>query len=182
MEKIIEEIVKELKVVADGKPKEPLRKKMGEEITVCFLRVALFSLQWTSVGYHSALRLAGIKLGRRLGEESEKTEFTLILEEVKRTIIALKGGRVEIEINPELGGAQLKLYDSLFTSDLPNVQQNLCFFEEGFIEGYFDGTITKKGPLALSGAEFTVDNVSVEEKRCLGLGDNHCGFLIKFLK
>lgn len=180
MEKIIEKLEKELRQVAEGKPPKPLREKLGKEITLSFLKVVIFTLQWTSVGYHSALRLAGMKLGRRIGEGSEKTEFSLALEEVERIIKALKGGRVEIEILPEERGAQLKVYDSPLTADIPNVLQNICFFEEGFIEGYLDGVIAKKGPLAMADREFSIEKVSVEEKRCVGLGDDHCGFLIKF--
>jgi len=58
--------------------------------------------------------------------------------------------------------------------------QSLCFFEEGFIEGYIDGVIAKKGSLTVVGGKVSVNKVSVEEKRCIGLGDDHCGFLIKF--
>lgn len=180
MEKIIEGFEKELRDIAEGKPQKPLREKLGKDITVCFLRVAIYALQWTSVGYHSALRLAGMKLGRRMGEGSEKTEFSLVLEEVKRIIKALRGGRIESEIMPETRVAQLKIYDSPITTDIPNVLQNLCFFEEGFIDGYLDGVIAKKGPLAIASTGLSVEKVSVEEKRCIGLGDDHCGFLIKF--
>jgi len=81
---------------------------------------------------------------------------------------------------PELKGVQLKIYESSLTAGVPNVMQNLCFFEEGFIEGYFDGVIAKKGPIAVAGAEVSISKVSCEEKRCIGLGDDFCGFLIKF--
>ncbi|KPJ71676.1 hypothetical protein AMJ50_00880 [Parcubacteria bacterium DG_74_3] len=180
MEKIIEGIEKELRDVAEGKPLKPLKKQLGEEITVCYLRVALFALQWTSVGYHSALRLAGMKLGKRVGTGSEKTELSLVLEEIARILRALRGGEVETEIMPESRGAQIKIYDSPLLNDIPNILQNICFFEEGFIEGYLDGVIAKQGALALAEAKFSISEVSVEEKRCVGLGDDHCGFLIKF--
>ena len=130
MEKIIEQIEKELRDIAEGKPQKPLREKFGEDITVCFLKVVVYSLQWVSVGYHSALRLAGMKLGRRLGEGSEKTEISLVLEEIQRTIGAMRGGRVEIEIMPEVKGAELRIFDSPITMGIPNVMQKLCFFEE----------------------------------------------------
>jgi predicted hydrocarbon binding protein len=180
MEKIIEKIEKELRGVADGKPQKALKEKMGEEITACLLSTIVYTLQWTSVGYQSALRLAGMKLGKRLGEGSEKTEFSLVLEEIRRILKALRGGKVEAGIVPGSRGAQIKIYDSPVTKETPNVLQNLCFFEEGFIEGYIDGAVAKKGPLAISGEKFAVEKVSVEEKRCVGLGDDHCGFLIKF--
>ncbi|MFC1663554.1 hypothetical protein ACFL0A_00245 [Patescibacteria group bacterium] len=180
MEKIIGQLEKKLRDVADGKPVKPLKEEMGDEITVCFTRVVISALQWTSVGYDSALRLAGMKLGKRMGTTCEKTEFSLVLEEVKRIIRALRGGRVETEISAKLKRAQLKVYNSPFVAGIPNVLQNICFFEEGFIEGYFDGVIAKKGPIAMAGQDYSVSEVDVEEERCVGLGDDFCGFLIKF--
>jgi predicted hydrocarbon binding protein len=93
---------------------------------------------------------------------------------------ALRGGKLELKILPGSGGAELKIYESPSLIDTPNVLQNLCFFEEGFIEGYIDGAIAKNGPLAVAGEGSSVEKVSVEEKRCVGLGDDYCGFLIKF--
>ncbi len=180
MEKIIEKLEKKLRGVAEGELQKPLREELGEEITVCLLGVVVYSLQWTSVGYQSALRLAGMKFGRRLGEGSDKTELSLVLEEVQRILKALRGGKVEIEILSESRGAQIRIYNSPFTVDIPNVLQSLCFFEEGFIEGYIDGVIAKKGSLTVVGGKVSVNKVSVEEKRCIGLGNDHCGFLIKF--
>lgn len=81
---------------------------------------------------------------------------------------------------PELKGVQIKIYESSLTAGVPNILQTLCFFEEGFIEGYLDGVISKKGSMAVAGQEFSITNVSCEEKRCVGLGDDFCGFLIKF--
>ena len=180
MEKIIERIEEELKDVAKGKRRVPLREKLGEEITVYFSQVVICALQWSSVGYQSALRFAGMKLGRRIGEQSDKTEFSLVLKEIKRIIKSLRGGKVITEIFPEEKGAQLTILNSPLTKGLPNVLQKLCFFEEGFIEGYFDGVIAKKGPLSLAGEKFTVKKVSVDERKCIGLGDDCCEFLIKF--
>ncbi|MDP2967043.1 MAG: hypothetical protein Q8N87_01380 [bacterium] len=34
--------------------------------------------------------------------------------------------------------------------------------------------------ITAAGEEDSIDKVSVEEKRCIGLGDDFCGFLIKF--
>jgi len=77
-------------------------------------------------------------------------------------------------------GVQLKIYESSLTAGVPNILQNLCFFEEGFIEGYLDGVISKQRSIVIAGAEGAIKDVSVEEKRCIGLGDDFCGFLIKF--
>jgi len=180
MEKIIEGLEEDLKNIAEGKSIKPLRKELGDIIDIRLLRMVIFSLQWTSVGFQSALRLAGMKLGKRLGTNCEKSELSLILEEIKKIFEYLREGRVEIEIMPKLEGAQLKIYESSLTSGIPNILQNLCFFEEGFIEGYLDGVIFKRRSITAAGEEDSIDKVSVEEKRCIGLGDDFCEFLIKF--
>jgi len=126
------------------------------------------------------LRLAGMKFGKRMGENSERSELSLVLEEIKKIIEFLREGKVEIEMMPELKGVQFKIYESSLTAGVPNVLQTLCFFTEGFIEGYLEGVISKKGALTIVSQEFNVTKVSCEEKRCIGLGDDFCGFLIKF--
>jgi len=180
MEKIIEGLEKDLRDIIEGKSLKILRKEIGDKVDIRCGRMVIFSLQWASVGYQSALKFAGMKFGKRMGENSERTELSFVLEEIKKIIETLEGGRVEIKIMPELKGAELKIYESSLTAGVPNVLQNLCFFEEGFIEGYLDGVISKKGPLAVAGGETSVARVSVEEKRCIGLGDDCCAFLIKF--
>jgi predicted hydrocarbon binding protein len=180
MEKIIEDLEKDLGDIIEDKHLKTLRKELGDTVNIRLCRMIIFSLQWTSVGYQSALRLAGMKFGKRIGENSERSELSLVLEEIKKIIEFLRGGKVEIEMMPELKGVQLKIYESSLTAEVPNVLQNLCFFQEGFIEGYLAGVISKKGSLAVAGQEFSVTKVSCEEKRCIGLGDDFCGFLIKF--
>ena len=180
MERIIEDLEKDLMSIVEGKSLKTLRKELGDAVDIRALRMIVYALQWTSVGYQSALRLAGMKFGKRLGENSERTELSLVLEEIKKIIEVLRQGKVEIEILPKERGAQLKIYESSLTAGVPNVLQKLCFFEEGFIEGYLDGVIAKKGPIAVAGTEVSISKVSCEEKRCIGLGDDFCGFLIKF--
>ena len=180
MEKIIGDLEKELKDIVEEKPVKIKRKEFGDMVDIRLLRMIIFSLQWVSVGYQSALRLAGMKFGRRLGESSEKTELSLVLEEIKKVIESLNGGKVEIKITPVLKSAELRISESSLTAGVPDVLQNLCFFEEGFIEGYLDGVISKKGALAIVGGEKGLTKVRVEEKKCVGLGDDFCGFLIRF--
>lgn len=180
MEKLIEDLEGDIKKLLDGKPLNVIRKELGDKIDIRLYRMLVFALQWSSVGYQSALRFAGMKLGKRIGQSSEKAELSLVLEEIKKIIEGLRGGRVESEIMPKMKGAQLKIYESSLTSGVPNVLQTLCFFEEGFIEGYLDGVISKQGSLSMLGSDANIKDVSVEEKRCIGLGDDFCGFLIKF--
>ena len=180
MEKIIEALEKDLRDIIEGKPLKTKRKELGDQVDIRLCRMIIYSLQWASVGYQSALRLAGMKFGKRMGENSERSELLLVLEEIKKIIEFLREGKVEIEMMPELKGVQIKIYESSLTAGVPNILQTLCFFEEGFIEGYLDGVISKKGSMAVAGQEFSITKVSCEEKRCVGLGDDFCGFLIKF--
>lgn len=180
MEKIIEDLEKDLGDIIKGKPPKAIREEFGDMADIRLLRMVVFSLQWASVGYQSALRFAGMRLGRRLGENSERAELSLILEEIKRVIETLKGGKVEFGVIPDLKGAELKVFESSLVAKVPNVLQNLCFFEEGFIEGYLDGVISKKGSIVVIGGENNFTKVSCKEMRCVGLGDDFCGFLIKF--
>lgn len=180
MEKIIEDLEKDLKDIIEDKQVKFVRKELGDKVDVRVPRMIVFALQWASVGYQSTLRLAGMKFGKRIGTNSDKTELSLVLDEIKRIFEYLGEGKVEAEIMPELNGAQLKFYESYLTAEAPMVMQNLCFFEEGFIEGYLDGVISKIGSLAVAGGQTSVNKVSVEEKRCIGLGDDFCSFLIKF--
>jgi len=180
MEKLLEDLERDLKNVLEGKEVKQKRRDLGDKVDIRLCRMIVYSLQWASVGYQSALRFAGMKLGKRLGEGSEKTELSLVLEEIKKIIEYLRGGKVEIEIMPEAKGAQLKIYDSYLTSGIPNILQNLCFFEEGFIEGYLDGVIAKLGSVTVADGGVSVSRVTCQEVRCVGLGDKFCGFLIKF--
>ena len=180
MEELIKKITQELREAAEGRKIKPIKERMGREVTVYYGCTILFALLWTSTAYSSILRLAGMKLGKRIGEESRKTELSLILEEIERIIVALRGGKVDLKISPESRKAELKIFNSPFFKDVPKDSQKICFFEEGLIGGYIEGVIQKNGPLALSGEELSVQRVSVEEKKCISLGDDHCEFLIEF--
>jgi len=180
MEKIIEDLEKDLIDIIEGKPLKILRKELGDNVDIRALRMVIFALQWTSVGYQSALRLAGMRLGKRIGGNSKKAELSLVLEEIKKLIEALRNGKVELEIIGDFKDVQLKIFESSLTTGIPNVSQNLCFFEEGFIEGYLDGIISSKGAIIAGGGRFNITKVSVEEEKCIGLGDEFCGFLIEF--
>jgi len=84
MERIIEDLEKDLRSIVEGKPLKTLRKELGDEVNIRALRMIVYSLQWTSVGYQSALRLAGMKFGKRMGENSERTELSLVVKEIKK--------------------------------------------------------------------------------------------------
>ncbi|PIZ55758.1 hypothetical protein COY23_04235 [bacterium (Candidatus Torokbacteria) CG_4_10_14_0_2_um_filter_35_8] len=176
MEKLIQDLQEDLRNIIEGKKAKILRKKSGDMVDIRILRMIDFSLQWASVGYQSALRFAGMKFGRRLGEISSSSELSLILEEIKKIIEELKEGEVELEISAKKNIAQLRIYESSLVSSVPNVSQSLCFFKEGFIEGYLEGVIVVRGSF-LSHFRKVV-KVEVKETKCQGRGDNFCQFTI----
>jgi predicted hydrocarbon binding protein len=180
MEKAIDGLEKEIKSILEGRPASFLRKELGDKIDVRVPRMLVLSLQWASVGYRSSLRLAGMKFGRRMGTVSDKTEFSLVLEEIRKIFELLGVGKVVTELKSEKKTAQVNLYESYLVSGMENIEQKFCFFEEGFIEGYIDGVISKNGPLSVAGGQISVKQIGVEEIKCVGLGDSFCVFLIKF--
>jgi len=180
MERIIETIEKDLKRIIDGIQPEVVRKELGDSVNIRFVRMIVFSLQWASAGYQSGLRFAGMKFGKRMGMLCDKSELSLILGEIKVILEYLRGGKAEIQILNEGREANLILKESALTCGVPNVSQNLCFFEEGFVDGYLDGVIHKLGSLAVAGKEITIIKVNVEETKCIGKGDNSCIFSVQF--
>ena len=180
MEEIIGDLEKELGNIIQGKPVKPIRRELDDMVDIRALRMLVYSLEWTSAGYQTALRISGKKIGKRIGRNSDKLELSLALKEVKKIIEALGIGKAEIQILPKLDGALFRIYESALTAEVSKTSQRFCFFEEGFIEGYLEGVISKKGFLVLAKEEVGVTEINVEEKKCVGLGDNFCEFLIKF--
>ncbi|MCD6233005.1 hypothetical protein J7J81_01295 [bacterium] len=176
MERIIEDLQEDLRNIIEGKPPKVLRKESGDLIDLRLLRIVDFSLQWASVGYKSALRFAGMKFGRRMGEDSVTRELSSLLGEIKVLIEKLKDGKVEIEVLPEKEKAQFRVHSSSLVSSVPNISQTICFFKEGFIEGYLDGVIKKQGSLTANFKK--ISEVVVEETKCQGKGDKYCQFTI----
>ena len=176
MDRIIQHLQDDLRSIIEGKSPKTLRKESGDLIDLRALRIVIFSLQWASVGYQSALRFAGMKFGKNMGSLSGNREISALLGEIKKLIEGLKDGKVEIEIQPKLKKALLRIYESSLTAGVLNISQNLCFFKEGFIEGYLEGVIEKQGSLTI-GFESIV-RVEVSETKCQGKGDSFCEFTV----
>ncbi len=171
---------KDVQKIIRGEELAPIRKEMGDKVDIRLIRMIIFSLQEASTGYKSALRFAGMKLGKRMGTNSSKSEISLTLEEIKTIIEAFKGGKVEVGISDTKKQATLKISSCYLGHNTPNTDQSLCYFEEGFIEGYIEGAIKKIGTLAVAEKENGVTNVNVNEVKCCGKGDEICEFEINF--
>lgn len=178
MEKAIKQIEEDLVSFLRDKIPSPLRKELKDEVDLRAARLIILSLQWASVGYQSALRFAGAKFGQAMGIHFESRELSLILKDLKKIFEGLKWAKVEIEKKPKGKKINFRLIDSLTSAGVENVNQNLCFFEEGFIEGCLDGIIKAKGPLTCIGCEKKISKVEVRETKCRGLGNEFCEFTI----
>ena len=176
MERIIQELQKDLRNIIEGGKPRTLRKKTGDLVDLRVLRIVDFSLQWASAGYRSALRFAGMKFGRRLGEMSSSRELSSVLKEIKKIVEELKEGEVKLQIIEKKSIAQFKVYNSSLTNSVPNISQNLCLFREGFIEGYLGGIIAVRGLLQVFFKN--ISRVEVKETKCQGKGDKFCQFTI----
>lgn len=176
MERIIQDLQKDLRNIIEGGKPRVLREKTEDLVDLRALRIIDFSLQWASVGYKSALRFAGMKFGRRLGEMSSSKELSSVLEEIKKVVEGLKEGEVKFEVSEKKNIAQFKIYNSSLTNSVPNISQNLCFFREGFIEGYLGGIIAVRSSLLVFFKN--INRVEVKETKCQGKGDKFCQFTI----
>ncbi|MBI4101506.1 MAG: hypothetical protein HY443_00885 [Candidatus Nealsonbacteria bacterium] len=178
MEKAIKQIEEDLDLLLRDQVPGVLRKELGDGVDLRAARLIILSLQWASVGYQSALRFAGAKFGQGIGVYLEVRELSLALESLKKIFEKLKWGKVEIEMALQQKKAILRIVDSLTSSGVPNINQNLCFFEEGFIEGCLEGVIKGRGSLSLMGFPGNISGVDVREARCVGQGASACEFEI----
>lgn len=178
MKDIINKIEEDLSSLLHDEALLPTRKELEDSVDVRAARMIILSLQWASVGYQSVLRFAGAKLGQTTGVHFETRELSHILQGFKKIFEGLKWGRVETETKPEGEKISLRLIDSLTSAGIQNINQSLCFFEEGFIEGCLDGIIKNKGALTMVGLEGNIKRTDVKETKCVGLGDDFCEFTI----
>lgn len=178
MEKLIRNIEEDLGLLIKGQTLTSPRKELKDEIDFRAARLIIYSLQWASVGYQSALRFAGAKIGQETGNHFVSREISLILKDIKKIFEGLKWAKVETEIDIKNKKINLRLIDSLTSAGISNINQSICFFEEGFIDGCLDGVIKRSGPLTLTGVPEGITGVDVKETKCVGLGDPHCEFTI----
>lgn len=178
MERAIRQIEGDLELLLRDQIPSVLRKDVGDAVDLRAARLIVLALQWASVGYQSALRFAGAKFGQNVGAYLEARELSLALGAIKKIFEKLKWGKIEIGTFPQQKKAILRIADSLTSAGVPNVDQSLCFFEEGFIEGCLDGIIKSRGPLSLMGFNGNISGVDVKEVHCVGQGAPVCEFSV----
>lgn len=178
MRELIEKIKEDFDLFLKDKTPSLLRKEEGDKADIRAARLIIFSLLWASVGYQSVLRFGGLKTGKEIGSEIEERRLDTTLNKLKKILESLNWGKIEIKVNPEAKTATLTITDSLTAAGTPKVNQRLCFFEEGFIEGFLEGVIYKNRFLYLGIPGQNIKEVEVKETKCIGLGNDYCEFKI----
>jgi predicted hydrocarbon binding protein len=134
------------------------RDTLGRDIDVTVFRLIRFMdlERYLGRGAHGVIYECGRELGQALNPKS--------VEDVVKFCEEYKIGKVEI-VNKE--PLQIRVYECISCSGLPNVGETLCWFEGGFIAGCLEKILNKK--------------VRVKETHCAGLGYDYCQFEVKFL-
>ena len=145
--------------------KEKIRKTLGDNVDIRYLRNLIHSLQWISVGYSSALYFAGKKLGKDIiSKQIKGSDIKSVLKEIQDLFKDQGIGKLEIV---ELGDKKivLQLKECSTCYHMTEIGKPICYFESGLISGIIEGAATKKN--------------QVSETMCGGLGDEFDEFQIK---
>ena len=134
------------------------RKELGRDIDVTVFRLVRFMdlERYLGRGANAVVYDAGKKLGNELNPKT--------VEDVVKFCEDYKIGKVEIVGENPL---QIRVYECISCSGLPECGETLCWFEGGFIAGCLEKIFNKK--------------VRAKETHCAGLGDEFCQFEIKIL-
>lgn len=138
-------------------------KKPGRE-SIMSKRAIIYSLEWLSVGYFSALYMAGKKFAKHALAERVKgkvSDANLFLERFfhdmgfgKLCVVGTKNGRYVY-----------RLEKCATCYKMTPVGKPICFFEAGLISGILEAKLGKR--------------VIVNETLCGGLGDEYDEFIAR---
>ncbi|CAB3289418.1 4-vinyl reductase 4VR [Methanocaldococcus lauensis] len=134
------------------------RNSLGREINITVFRIMRFMdlERYLGRGAHGVIYECGRELGESLNPST--------IDDVVNFCEKHKIGKVEIINKSPL---QIRVYECISCSGLPEVGEPLCWFEGGFIAGCLEKILNKK--------------VRAKETHCAGLGDDFCQFEIKVL-
>ncbi len=135
------------------------RHNLGDSIDIVLFRIVRFA----NIERYLGERGANIILYES-GKEFGKSLNTKSIDEVVKFCKDYKVGLIEIvNKNP----IQIRVYECISCSGLPEIGKKLCYFEAGFIAGCLENILGKK--------------VQVRETHCAGLGNDYCQFEVKIL-
>lgn len=128
-------------------------------------RLLVYSLEWLSVGYFSALYMAGKKFAKnslagKCGSDNMR-DANVFLED-----FFVKAGIGELKLVGESGARYVyRLENCSSCVDMCPVEKQICYFEAGIIAGFLEAKLRKR--------------VVVRETLCGGLGDDCCEFVAR---
>lgn len=134
------------------------RHTLGRDIDVAVFRLIRFMdlEKYLGRGAHGVICECGRELGQSLNPKS--------IDDIIKFCEEYKIGKIEVvNKNP----IQIRVYECISCSGLPEVGETLCWFEGGFIAGCLEKILNKK--------------VRAKETHCAGLGDDFCQFEITTL-
>ena len=128
-------------------------------------RLLIYSLEWLSVGYFSALYMAGKKFAKNsLAEKcvsDSVREANAFLEG-----FFVKAGIGDLKLVGESGARYVyRLENCSSCAGMCPVEKQICYFEAGIIAGFLEAKLRKR--------------VVVRETLCGGLGDDCCEFVAR---
>jgi len=147
------------------------RKDLGEEMPVLVYRLMQFTmLDILSKAYgveqaNDHFREAGFLAGTEFAKNTLDltTEFGTFISELQKALQEFKIGILRMEdFNETTGEIVLSVAQDLDCSGLPITNENVCFYDEGFIAGILE---------AYSGIKYDVREVD-----CWANGDRVCRF------
>ena len=134
------------------------RKELGRNVDIVTFRLVRFMDLEKYLGKEAqrAVYNAGKRLGYKLNPKT--------IREIAEFYENYRIGKMEIVGENPL---QIRVYECISCSGLPECGEVLCHFEGGIIAGGLEKIFDKK--------------VQVKETHCAGLGDEFCQFEIKIL-
>ena len=107
--------------------------------------------------------LMGKQIGYEISRKLVSTELNDLLQEIAKFWEKNQLGEVKIlQKNPLI----LNIHNCYECSDMPNIGETLCAFDEGILESIFNNKLNVKSV--------------VKEIECFGTGFDHCKFIVVF--
>jgi len=147
------------------------RMDLGEEVPVLVYRLMQYTLLDTlskALGPEQAnayFRQAGFLAGTEFAKNTLDltVDFNAFIADLQSTLEELKVGVLRIEaFEPDTGNIVLTVGQDLDCSGLPVTDENVCFYDEGFLSGILEVYTGKK--------------YNVREVDCWASGDRVCRF------
>lgn len=128
-------------------------------------KLLIYSLEWLSVGYFSALYMAGKKLAKNsLVEKIESNDMVDVNKFLENFFVKACIGKLKL-VGVSDQRYVYRLEECNTCRDIRPVGREICYFEAGIIAGVLEAKLKKR--------------VVIRETLCGGLGDDYCEFIAR---